>query len=241
MQRWLYKMNYKYGNKYIRNLMTVIVVGMVAVYLLDIFAAPAGVSVSSYLSLNSAAVLRGQVWRLVTFIFVPPNSQSIFLLISLYFYYMMGRMLEENWGGFKLNLYYLFGIIGTIVGTFAAHFLLVAISGQSAVAVTGTNQYLNLSLFLAFASLAPDTQFLLFFIIPLKAKWLVAFYAVMLLIPMLQTFLFVGFMQGLVQLILVAFSLLNYFLFFGRTMINTVRDEISMAKSRRNWRNQNRR
>ncbi len=234
--RWLYKLEYKHGNRYIPNLMMIIVMGMGAVYLLDMFFAPGGISLSSYLSLNTAAIMRGEVWRLITFIFVYPSTSTFWLLIQLYFYYIIGRNLESAWGGFKFNIYYLFGIVGTIVGTFAAYFLIYAITGLP-IGLSGSNMYLNLSLFLAFASIMPDTQFLLFFVIPVKAKWLIIFYAVMLLVPLLQTFMFQGFISGLASLILLAFSLINYFIFFGSSTINSIKEQIRISRNRRNWKN----
>ncbi len=224
--KWLYRLEYKYGNRYIPNLMTIIVGGMAIVYFLDMFFAPSGMLVSSFLSLNRAAVLSGQIWRLVTFVFVYPPESTFFLLISLYFYFIIGRNLEHLWGGFKLNIYYLCGMLGSIIAMF--------ITGYS------SNTYLNLSLFLAFASIMPDTQFLLFFVLPIKAKWLIYGYAIMLAIPLLQTFLFGGVILGLYSLVSLAFSLINYFIFFGPTMINGLKDQYRISQNRKNWHNQNR-
>lgn len=239
--RWLYKLENKLGKYYIRNLMTVIVAGMVIVYLGDMFMAAGGMSVSSWLSLNIAAVMRGQVWRLITFVFIPPSSNVFFILINLYFYFMLGRMLESYWGGFRLNVYYLFGILGTIAGAFVAYFLVPYVSSAAAL-ISPTNAYLNLSLFLALATLMPDMEFRLFFLIPLKAKWLAIAYAVLLVIPILQTVVFspnpLG--NGLTQLIALVFSLINYLIFFGPTLISGIRQQIIVSRNRRQWRNRNR-
>lgn len=221
--KWLYKLDYKYGRHYIRNLMTIIVGGMVAVYLLDMFMAPGGIFVSNYLTLNRAAVLSGQVWRLLTFIFVYPSNGMFWILISLYFYYMLGRMLENYWGGFKLMLYYIVGMLGAIAAMF--------ITGGA------SNYYLNQTLFLALATLSPDTQFTLFFLIPIKAKWLAAAFAVLTVIPVVQAFLFAGPLYGLQSLVALAFSLVNYFLFFGPTLIKSLREEHRIRQNRRNWQN----
>lgn len=238
--RWLYKLENKLGRYYIRNLMTVIVAGMVIVYLGDLFMSAGNMSVSSWLSLNIGAVLRGQVWRLITFIFIPPSSNAFFILINLYFYYMLGNMLENYWGGFRLNMYYLFGVLGTIAGAFVSYFLVPLVSGGSF--FSASNTYLNLSLFLAIATLMPDMEFRLFFLIPLKAKWLAIAYGVLLVIPVLQTVVFsdnpLG--NGLTQLIALVFSLINYLIFFGPTLISGIRQQIIVSRNRRQWRNRNR-
>ena len=200
--------------------MGVVVVGMAVVSLLN----TVGLPLQSLISLSRSDVLRGQVWRLVTFIFVPPSTNTLWLLVSLYFYYMMGQMLEYNWGGFKLNVYYLCGILGTI--------LAMLLSGM------GSNVYLNLSLFLAFATLSPDTEFRLFFILPVKAKWMAAAYAVLMLLPLVLLNTPTRALQELVSL---AFSLLNYILFFGPTLFSQLRNSVRIARNRRNWNNQNRR
>jgi hypothetical protein len=103
----------------------------------------------------------------------------------------------------------------------------------------GTNSYLNLSLFLAYATIAPDTTFMLFFIIPLKAKWLALFYAAMMALQLIFQFI-ASPMGGLYLLVSLAFSLLNYAIFFGKSMVQAVRDQIRIAQNRRNWKNRNR-
>ncbi len=219
--KWLYRLEHKYGKRYIHGLMTIVVIGMAAVYILDIAAAGAGFNMSSLLSLNRSAILSGQVWRLITFVFVPDGSNSFWLIISLYFYYMMGRNLEYVWGGFKLNVYYLVGIIGAILSCFIVGF--------------GTNVYLNLSLFLAFATVAPDTSFMLFFVVQLKAKWLALAYAGFLVLQLIFQFISSP-LLGLLMLVSLAFSLINYALFFGKTLIRNIKEQIRISRNRRNWR-----
>lgn len=100
-----------------------------------------------------------QPWRLVTFLFLPPGSSVFWVLISLYFTYLVGSSLEQEWGALKFNVFYLLGAIGTAAAGF----------------ITGTaqsNVYLNLSLFFAFATLFPDYEIRLFFVLPVKVKWL---------------------------------------------------------------------
>lgn len=100
-----------------------------------------------------------QPWRLVTFLFLPPPSSMIWVLIALYFTWLIGTSLEQEWGALKFNLYYLLGAIGIATAGF----------------VTGTaqtNEFLNMSLFFAFATLFPDYEIRVFFILPVKVKWL---------------------------------------------------------------------
>lgn len=139
--------------------MMIIVFGMAAVYLFDLLFYPVNhISLSSLLAFDRSAILRGQIWRIVTFVFIPPNSSPFFIFLSLYFYWLIGSSLENQWGAFRFNVFYLCGVIGTMLFGF--------ITGYA------TNYYLNLSLFFAFALIFPDFQLMLFFILPVKVKYL---------------------------------------------------------------------
>lgn len=148
----------------IPNLMKYIVIGNAVVYLLAMFSSWGAVS---FLSFNLSGLLRGEVWRLLTFLFVPLNTNLFFLAISLYFYYFIGSVLEREWGTAKFTLYYLSGTVLTLLSAVAASL----ITGNFNYTIYGTN-YINLSMFFAFAMLYPDMQVLLFFLIPVKVKWL---------------------------------------------------------------------
>ncbi len=158
--RWLDKMERKFGKYAIPNLMYYIIILYALGFVVRV------VSPELYarsLALDAAAILRGEVWRIFTFIIQPPPG--IFIFFSLYLYYMIGRMLEYQWGAFKFNVYFFSGLILHVVACLAIYL------------VTGYNMsygtmYLNMSLFFAFAALFPDVQFLLFFIIPIKCKYL---------------------------------------------------------------------
>ena len=151
----------------ISNLMRVIVAGNVAVYVLMLLTQSNDVNALSFLTFNLNALLHGEVWRLVTFVFVPGYASPFALLIGLYFYYWIGSTLEQQWGTAKFNLYYFSGMLLTVLGTVAASL----ISGNYYLTVAGTT-YVNLSMFFAFAFLFPNAQVLLFFIIPVRMKWL---------------------------------------------------------------------
>ena len=151
----------------ISNLMRVIVAGNVAVYVLMLLTQSNDVNALNFLTFNLHALLRGEVWRLVTFVFVPAFSSPFSLLISLYFYYWIGSTLERQWGTAKFNLYYISGALLTVLGVVLASL----ITGNPYLTAAGTG-YVNLSMFFAFAFLFPDTTVLLFFILPVKMKWL---------------------------------------------------------------------
>ena len=151
----------------IPNLMRVIVIGNVAVYVLMLLTQANDANALSFLTFNLNALLHGEVWRLVTFVFVPAYSSPLALLISLYFYYWIGSTLERQWGTAKFNLYYISGALLTVLGVVLASL----ITGNPYLTAAGTG-YVNLSMFFAFAFLFPDTTVLLFFILPVKMKWL---------------------------------------------------------------------
>ena len=152
---WLYKLERRFGRFGITNLMLYIVTTMLFVAIFDMVI---GFPLSRWLALIPAYVMQGQIWRLITFIFLPPATSPLALVLSLYFYYIMGSTLERVWGTFRFNLYYLFGMVGCMIAGL--------ITGY------GTNVYLNLSLFLAFAYLFPEHKVLLFYVIPIKMKYI---------------------------------------------------------------------
>ncbi|MFW6029985.1 MAG: rhomboid family intramembrane serine protease, partial [Halanaerobiales bacterium] len=166
------------------------------------------------LVLNPYLVMQGEVWRLLTYIFIPPTFSPIFLIFVLYFYYMIGMNLENTWGSFKFNVYYLIGIIATTVVTFFTR-------------GTATSFYLNLTLFLAFARLYPNFQILLFFIIPVKIKYLAwlnwAF------------FLFTILTGPMSQRITIIVALSNYFIFFGQDIINDIKRKKRVQHNRKRF------
>lgn len=147
--------------------MRYIVIGNVVVYFLSMLSRNTDAAALDFLAFNLNSLLHGEIWRIVTYIFVPGYSSPFALLIALYFYYWIGSTLEREWGTPKFTLYYLGGAALTVVGVI----LTSLISGNYYLTLAGTG-YVNLSMFLAFAVLFPDMTVLLFFIIPIKIKWL---------------------------------------------------------------------
>lgn len=209
--KWLYKLEWKYGRFAIPNLMLAIVLGMLTVFLGDLFFPQLGLS--SYLYFDRELLLTGQVWRLLSFIVLPPPSTPLFILLALYFYYTIGQTLEHAWGSFKFNVYYLCGILGAILAGMVTGF--------------AENAYLNLSLFLAFAALYPENQIRLFFILPIKIKYLAYLNGAFLLIA----FIFGGWSTRAA----IIMSLVNFFLFFGGDFISFVKMKTSTMRTRWNF------
>ena len=112
---FLNKMERKFGRYAIHNLSAYIIALNVAGYLLYFFA-PA--SIFSYLTLEPYYILHGQIWRLVTWILIPPESPGIFTIIMLFFYYSLGNSLEQTWGAFRYNVYIFMGMMSTVLGAF---------------------------------------------------------------------------------------------------------------------------
>lgn len=157
------KFERKYGKYAIKNLMKYIIILYVIGWVIEIIN-PA--FYSDILALDVSAVLHGEVWRLVTFIIMPPQDTSyLFMIFSLYLYYVLGMNLEKVWGAFKFNVYFFMGVIFHIVAAFIIYFVW-------GISWPLTTYYLNMSLFFAFACVYPDMELLLFFILPIKIKWL---------------------------------------------------------------------
>ncbi len=182
--------------------------------------------VASWLSLDPFLILRGQIWRLVTWIFIPPDSSNLFfVVIMLSLYYSLGSLLERVWGTYRYNVYIFSGLLFTILGSFVL-WLYCVLQGAEPIVMGGyhyyalsngtvvsfmqfSTYYLNMSIFLACAVTVPDMKVMLMFIFPVKVKWLGILYAVILLFSCIE--------GGLSTWIVVGFSLLNFLVFFFRT------------------------
>lgn len=124
-----------------------------------------------YLMLDVDKLLRGQVWRIVTFLIQPMDTNPFYLLLSLYLYYMIGNSLEMRWGSFRFNLFYFSGVLFNVLATvviYIATYIYAGVGVSFPIDLT----YINLSMFLAFAVEFAEVQLLLFFVIPIKVKYL---------------------------------------------------------------------
>ena len=206
--KFIDKLERKFGRFGIPNLTIYMIVCYVIGYALMIV----NPGILNWLSLEPAYILRGQVWRLVTWVLYPPSTSGVlwFAIAVLFFYYPIGTSLERTIGTFKYTLYILSGVIFTILGAFILYFLL---GGNVLVGNVFSTYYISLSTFLAYAMCYPDMQVLLMFIIPVKMKWMAIFYVVIVVYEMIQ-YVMAG-AWGLV--IPIVASLLNFIIFYFGT------------------------
>ena len=218
--KWLYQLERKYGRYAIPNLMLYVTATMLAVYMFDTMMSIRGISISGYLYLSRSLLLRGQIWRLVTFLAVPISNRLFSVLISLLFYYSIGATLESQWGTFYFNAYFVVGALGAIAAGL--------ITG------VGTNFYVYSSLFLAYAQLFPDNEFMLFFLVPVKARYIG--YATWILYALgLAGSLLAANWSGCLALVM---SLINFFIFFGPTFWSDLRGRMHSRNRRREFQKQ---
>lgn len=173
-----------------------------------------------YLSLDFYQIFHhGQVWRLITFLLCPSaggsgSSGLFWFVIMAWVYYSIGSNLERIWGRFRFTLFYLSGIAMILIVTLAAYLIMGIVYPAQEVGIwlgmQVTLEYVTESLFLAFALVFPDVQFLLFFIIPVKAKWLSIFYFALDAYQIIQGIM----MKSYYPVALIVVSLINIFIFF---------------------------
>lgn len=173
-------------------------------------------SILSYLVLSPYHVLHGQIWRLVTWIFMPVSGNILSLLIMSLLYYQLGRTLESNWGTFRFNVYIIGGMLCNVIGAFLLYGFYYIVGGStlafmhtSTIAYGMSLQYINMSIFLAFAVMYPEMQIMLYFIIPIKMKWMAVVYGV------ITVYQFIA--NGWAGRISIFMSLLNFIIFFMST------------------------
>ena len=199
MKNWLDKMERRFGRYAIRNLTMYLLAGYAIGYLLS-FTMP---QLLTYFTLEPALILKGQVWRLLSWVIIPPNDNIIFVIFMMLLYYSLGNTLESYWGAFRYNVYIFSGILFTVIGSFIVNGLIGGITGFGSLYST---YYINMSIFLACASIMPDYQLLLYGIIPIKMKWLAVLDVVLLAVDAVQ--------GGLIIRIVIIASLLNFIIFF---------------------------
>lgn len=208
VSRWLDRFCYDHPNFGIPNLMKYIVIGNVMVYFLDLFSRGYA---SWMLSFSSPLILQGQVWRVLSFVFVPvatggatPIGKALFFAMTVLFYYYIGNALERQWGTTRFTVFYGLGVLLNIIMGFV---------------MGGTSMYyINMSMFFAFATLYPEMQVLLMGILPLKVKWLAWLDAAMFAFDIF----FSIFSHRWITAVLPLVALLNYFIFFWDDLMSVV-------------------
>ena len=208
------KLERKFGKYAIPNLTFILIAGFIIGYLIEIFM---GAAAFDLIAMNPSKIMNGQVYRLITWVVIPPSGLSIFTIIMLMFYASIGRTLENTLGDFRYTVYIISGIVFTDIGMMLTY-LIMRLLGKSAMLdyyyhmglYGATTYYLCLSMFLAYAFLYPDHQVLVYFIIPVKVKWMGYLDIAYLVFTVLEF----GLNQYYTGMVTVIMSVLNFILFY---------------------------
>ena len=198
---WTDRLEQRFGSWAVPNLSLLIVALNASIYALSALKPEFPLA----LTLEPALLMRGEVWRAFTFLFIPPAAGPLAMFFWLYLLYLYARALEEVWGEFRFNLFYAVGAAATVAAALAM--------GRGL-----SNVPLNASLFLAFSAVNPDLSILLFFILPVKVRWLAA-----LVWAGIAWSLLVGSWPTRVALLA---GLANYALFFGPRLLAVLRGRL---------------
>ncbi len=210
MQKFVKNMEKRFGRYAIPDLINYFIVCYVASTIISLFMPGL---YYGFLALDFEKIMHGQVWRLFTFILAPETLSSgffgtginiFFFVIKIHIYYLFGHSLENMWGAFRFNLYFIGGIILTIL----AELILFVTTGQSA--YYGGMNYLYQSMFFAFCVLFPEEQFLIYFVFPIKAKVLAVLDAILLAVDLIQ-YLGAGMYSYCLAIVV---AMLNFLIFF---------------------------
>lgn len=212
------KFEKKFGKYAIPNLTPILLLCYVVGYVIQIF----NPYFVYFLTLDPYQILHGQVWRLVTWLFIPPSSISLFTLLMLWFYYNIGTVLERTWGTYKYNVYLFSGMLFTIIASFLCMGVIYLLKDMGILVLNMSMEqlflagsaafstyYINISIYLAFAATYPDTQVLLMFVIPVKMKWMGILDLLIMIYELLVGVLFIKFAVGAALLNVGIFYLTN--------------------------------
>ncbi len=197
----------KFGKYAIKNLSLVLIICYGFGYLFQLV----NPGFLQYLYLNPFQIIfRGQIWRLVTWLIIPPSSFDFFTLLMLYFYYSIGTTLERTWGPYRYNVYIFSGALFTILGAFLLFGYNLIFQRDLVAAFEAGDRFstffVNMSIFLAFAATFPNMQILLFFFIPIRIKILGIIYGLLL------AYQFIG--GSTADRFVIGASLMNFIVFF---------------------------
>lgn len=211
------KLERKFGKYAIPHLMNYLIGGYIIGYLFELGQYVTGVDFLYYMSLDPYQIFHitngfpiPQIWRLFTWVIMPPEPNLFFGIIMMIFYWQLGTVLEKTWGVFRFNCYIFGGMIFTVLG---ALFLYVITGGNPQASYlmsqAFSTNYINLSIFLAFAVCYPDMKILLYFFIPIKMKWMALVYAALIVFDFARS--------GIAYKIVIMASLLNFIIFYLST------------------------
>jgi len=217
---WIYRLERKLGRGFgVNNVMLYVTATMLAFYMLSLLIMP---QLFGFMFFSSELILYGEFWRIITFLFIPPHlGAPLWVLLTLFVAYRIGTSIEYAWGKSLFTMYLILGAIGAVIAGFITGF--------------GSNSYLFLSLILAFCYMNPNATFLLFFILPVKAKYIAIFNWVLYI----WAFIAGSFSTRMA----IVFSLINFFLFFGPDIWRDARQSYNRLRHRqryrKNWGDQN--
>ena len=208
------KLERKLGKYAIPRLMNWFIAGYVIGYILEAIDASSGSDIISLMTLEPYYILHGQIWRIITWVMIPPAQNIIFAIIMIIFYWQLGRALEQVWGTFRFNVYMFGGMIITVIAAIILYLVAWAVTGNQMISLGNyfSTDYINLSIFLAFALTFPVEIVLLYFFIPVKMKWMAYLYLIFVAIDVIQA---IGMgMAGIPIIVAIAASLLNFLIYF---------------------------
>ena len=210
--KFIQKLERKFGKYAIRDLMKYVI----ALYVIGLLVYTINPFAYIYLGLDVDKVLRGQVWRMITFLipYKVLGTDIIFVAIQAYIFYLIGNALERAWGSFRLNLYFFSAVIFNIIAAFLVYGIFrVNILGNIMIVISSPLDIIYSSMFFAFAALYPNTQFMFYFIIPIKAKYLALISGAIYLIDIYK-FISAGYYFGVIPIVV---SLANFVIFYMMT------------------------
>ncbi len=200
----LSRLDAKFGRYAVPNLTVILIIGQVLMYVAQqLNHGPQAFDMLERIRMYPDRVLAGEYWRIITFLFDPPTSMLLFAVFFWYMLYLMGTTLEVTWGTFRYNVYLLIGYVASIAFAFGTYFAVGGLGGMPA-----SSGFLYGSVFLAFARFFPDFTLYIFFVLPIKIRWI----AMLQWIGYAYWFLIGPWMMKA----MVVASVANYLLFFGR-------------------------
>lgn len=218
------KFEKKFGKYAIKNLSLYLIIGYVIGYVIYYINA----DLYGYLTFNPYMILHGQVWRIFTWLLMPPEELGIFTIIMLILYYQLGQGLERTWGTYRYNVYMFSGFLFTIVSAFVLYIVYGLLYAQvvsdyqvlsMAIGSSVSTYYINMSIFLAYAATYPEEQLMFYFLIPIKIKWFGFIYGIYIVLEIVKAFSYYSTVQAVIITVLIVASLLNFLLYmiFGRS------------------------
>lgn len=221
---WLEKLERKYGGRGIPNITRLLIFATLIGDLLGYAAAySAGANfIYQLLVFSPRYILRGQIWRLVTWIFMPSNGLSVWSIIFMVCLLMLGQSMESGLGTFRMNIYFLGGILLSDIGG-----MLIGILSGFQINIYLTSYYLLFSLYLMLGIFMPDAEMRLYFVLPIKMKWLVIVYFVSMIFEIVEFFSY-GPAIGITMSAQIIFAVANLLWF-----VYSCKNHLSLKQQRR--------